>query len=192
MDPLSGAANIIAIAGLACKTCQALVSFFHGIAKAREDILQFCKILRSLDSTLQCIKSLCIDTPTEQYLTQNFITCLKECFSELEHANGKCAKAQVLMRKGKMQSSWARMKWYLSAEYWLEDFLSHIQTYHMVFSLELSTVQTQVNHPDIMTIATSSNICQEIVTIKQIRQIFFGETRLSEAPLVWRKIRESH
>ena len=142
MDPVSATASVIAIAGVAGKSCQALLSFFHGISEAQEDILQFCKTLQSLESTLQCIRSLCTDPNVRQHLTQNFTVCLKECFSELEAADTKCRKAQNLMQRGKMQSSWARLRWYLSAEHWLKKFFFHVQTYHTVFSLELSTLQT--------------------------------------------------
>ena len=142
MDPISATANIIAIVGVAVKSCQALQSFFRGISEAREDILQFCRTLKSLESMLSCIGSLCIDPNIGQYLTANFTRCLEECHSELQTARTRCQKAQRLIRKGTIKSSLARLIWFSSAEHWLEKFFSQIQTYHMVFSLELSTLQT--------------------------------------------------
>ena len=142
MDPVSATANIIAITHVACKSCQALLSFFRGISKAKEDILQSCKKLQSLDSTLQCIGALCVEPSVQRHITENLRNCLMECFSELEAVDKKCRKAQEAMGKGKMQSSWARFKWVSSAEDWLDNFFSHVQTYHIVFSMELSILQT--------------------------------------------------
>ena len=142
MDPVSATANIIAITQIACKSCQALLSFFRGISKAKESILQSCKKLQSLESTLQCIGSLCVEPSVRRHITENMTSCLMECFSELEAADKKCRKAQESLEKGKMQSSWARVKWVSSAEDWLDEFFSHIQTYHMIFSMELSILQT--------------------------------------------------
>lgn len=142
MDPVSVTASIISITDFACKSCQALLSFFRGISKAKKDILKFCRTLQSLDSTLQCIRSLCVNPDIQPHLTENLKLGLDECLSVLEAANKKCQKAQNLLREGRMQSSWARIRWYASAEHWLDDFFVHIQTYHMVFSLELSALQT--------------------------------------------------
>ena len=142
MDPVSATANIIAITQISCKSCQALLSFFRGISKAKEEILQSCKKLQSLESTLQCIGSLCVEPSVRRHITENLISCLTECFSELVAADKKCQKARDSMGKGKMQSSWARVKWVSSAEDWLNNFFSHVQTYHVIFSIELSILQT--------------------------------------------------
>lgn len=145
MDPLSVTASVIAITGFACKSCQALISFFQGISGARGDILQICATLQSLESTMQSIKLLCIDPAIKQSITYNLTECLKECFSELEIADAKCRKARMLIHKGKVQSSWARLRWYLSAESWLEKFFARIQTYQMIISLEWSILHTYVS-----------------------------------------------
>ena len=142
MDPVSATANIIAITQVACKSCQALLTFFRGISKAKEDILQSCKKLQSLESTLQCIGSLCIEPSVRRHITENLTGCLTECRSELAAADKKCRKAQESIGKGKMQSSWARVRWVSSAEDWLGNFFSRVQTYHVIFSMELNILQT--------------------------------------------------
>lgn len=142
MDPVSATANIITIIDIACRSCRGLHSFFRGMSEARGDILHFCATLQSLESTLQCIGSLCTNPDIKHYLTHNFTACLKECFAELGAVDSKCRKAHSSIQKGKLQSSWARLRWYLSAEHWLNKFFAHVRTYHMIFSLELSTLQT--------------------------------------------------
>ena len=142
MDPISTTASIISITGLACHSCQALISFFHGISEARGDILHFCSTLQSLDSILQSIKSLCIDARIKQHITLNLTVCLEKCASEVQLVDAKCQKAQKLIQRGPLHSSWARLRWYLSAEHWLKKFFARVQTYHAILSLECSTLQT--------------------------------------------------
>lgn len=144
MEPVSSTASIIAITGLACKSCQTLISFFRDISEVRADILHFCCTLQSLDSTLQDIKLLCTDPQINQYITPNLTNCLESCLSEVQDVDTKCQKAQKLIQRGTLHSGWARLRWYLSAEHWLKKFLAHIQTYHIVLSLEWSTLQTKI------------------------------------------------
>ena len=144
MDPISASANIIALVGFTCKSCQALHAFFRGLSEARGDIMQFCSTLKSLESTLQCINSLCTDSDITPHLSHSFTDGLKACYIELETVESRCRKARKMLQKGRMSSSWARLRWYLSAEHWLKRFFARIQTYQMLFSLELSTLQTQV------------------------------------------------
>lgn len=141
MDPVSATANIVAIVGVACKSCHALHSFFRGISEAPDDIRQYCATLRSLESTLKCMKTLITDPTVGQHLLRNVGTSLEECSIDLQSVNAKCRKAQGAMQKGKFRNSVTRVGWYLSGEHSPERFFARLQRWYTVFSLELSTLQ---------------------------------------------------
>ena len=141
MDPVSATANVVAIVGIACKSCQALRSFFRGIIEAPDDIRQYCATLRSLESTLKCIKSLITDPAIGQHLLRNVGTSLEECSIDLQSVDAKCRKAQGALQKGKIRNGVTRVGWHLSGEHSLERFFARLQRWYTVFSLELSTLQ---------------------------------------------------
>ena len=141
MDPVSATANVVAIVGIACKSCQALRTFVRGINEAPDDIRQYCATLRSLESTLKCIKSLIADPAIGPHLLRNVGTSLEECSIEVQSVDSKCRKAQEAMQKGKIRNGVTRIGWHLSGEHSLERFFARLQRWYMVFSLELSTLQ---------------------------------------------------
>lgn len=141
MDPVSATANIAAIVGIACKSSHALHSFFRGISEASDDIRQHCATLRSLKSTLECMKSLVTDPTVGQHLLRNIGTSLEECSIDLQNVDTRCRKAQGAMLRGKVRNGVTRVGWCLSGEHSLKRFFARLQRWYTVFSLKLSTLQ---------------------------------------------------
>ena len=150
MDPVSATASILAIVEAACKSCHALHSFFRGISEAPDDIRQYCATLRSLKSTLQCMRSLITDPTFGQHLLRNVGTSLEECSIDLQSVDAKCRKAQGAMQKGKLRNGVTRLGWCLSGEHSLERFFARLQRWYSIFSLELSTIQMYGSHSHYM------------------------------------------
>ena len=144
MDPLSATANCIAIVGIAYKSCQSLNELFHGLTEAPKEVCQSCAAVKSLAAILSHIISLHNEGREEQVFSLDFQNCLQTCASDVVLVEKRLMKMDASLRKGILHRSWTKLKWSSSADQWLGRFFDRVQTYNVVFSLELVALQMYI------------------------------------------------
>jgi hypothetical protein len=141
MDPLSAAANTIAVLGLTGQSCQFLFNFFRSVLEAPKDIQHYTATLRALHSTFSRIQLLCLDEHYSVRLSPEFGPQLTQCMIDLKTTAAKIRKIDDMLTKSRVLRTWAKFKWSSSSDHWLGKFFSRVQMYHTMFSLELMTIQ---------------------------------------------------
>ena len=132
-DPLSTTASILAVFGFAGQSCQFLFEFFQTFSEVPKEVQNHVSLLHSLRATFTRIETL----GGHVKFTDELQSQIKECMVDFQGVELKVRQVIVQMEKGRMRRTWTRLKWTSSAENWLSKFLTRVQIYHTIFSLEL-------------------------------------------------------
>ncbi|KAF2252325.1 hypothetical protein BU26DRAFT_562072 [Trematosphaeria pertusa] len=135
MDPLSVTAGVIAVVGLAAKTCEGLYSTVERISEAPKDLQQHLACIQHLRSTFDMIAQL----ENEESFTPEFIARLEGCMHDLQHMEQLAHSFNERLQHGRMtKRAWTRIRLSLGDQRRdLRNQLSRVESYHRAFSLDL-------------------------------------------------------
>jgi hypothetical protein len=138
-DPLSVTASVIAVAGLAVKSCQGLfrlVNQFENGPRQLGHHLHSLRILKSIFATIEALEPSAV--PAE-LLTRDFRSRLQDCIRDLKEFEKFAGSLQRQFEAGQGRRVWSRAKWALGdRRQTLESHLERIQMHVQIFSLDLS------------------------------------------------------
>lgn len=140
-DPLSVSVSVLTLVGIAGESCQHLFNFLRTVSEAPKEVQRQIATLQALASTLRNIESLGKDDCAGVGFTSEFRVRIDECMVDLHAIESRIRKVNDQMEGGKTRRTWARLKWSLTADLWLNKFFARVQIYQASFALDLLTLQ---------------------------------------------------
>lgn len=146
-DPLSIAASLIAVLGLAGGVCRQLSDYFNRIAKVPTTVQHCSAWLATLASTFDKIQLLgseihLLNQPIQ--LPEGFHHRLNECTADLQAIERRVDRIRKNLGRNRALRTWARVKYTMLDEQCLQEFFQRLQMYQSMFSLDFVIVQTKV------------------------------------------------
>ena len=137
-DPLSVAASVIAVAGLATSSCQYLYETLHRFVEAPNDLLRHLNMIRALQSTFAVIAGLETRALPVEMLSPEFRKRLHDCLVDLQAMETLAQSIHSRMGQGTRRRTLARVRLSLGDQrQTLKSHLDRIQSYQQGFSLDL-------------------------------------------------------
>ena len=144
MDPLSVTASAVTVIGLLSQSCFFVSGFLQNLCDAPVDIKNHHIALRALYAGLRKIQDLHTKNPSIVEFTPEFSALVLEWLTDFVTIEAKLRVLREKIGEGKGTRAWARVTWSLSSERWLGKFLNRVQTYHAIFSSELTLLLMSV------------------------------------------------
>ena len=172
MDPLSATASAIAIIGLLGQSCQFVSRFLGGISDASASIRARHTTLQALSASLRKIQALYAENSQITEPAPEFAAQVADCMTDFVTIEAKLRKAIEGLNKGRCTRRLAKLKWSISSEDWLKRFLTRVQRYHAVMSLELMTLQMSLPiRPSFLPRETDRDLVKQIWSIPNLSHI---------------------
>ena len=137
MDPLSVTAGVVSILELLSHSCGFVTAFIRKISDCPVDIRRYQVILQALAKAIQDFHSLCTENVSHIKLSQEFSNMVAECMADFVLIEAKFRKVSKTCEQSRRRIAWARLRWSLTSEHWLGQFLSRVPHYCSAISLEL-------------------------------------------------------
>lgn len=149
-EVISSLASVIAIAGSAAESIQALLTFFRKFRNAPAQVHQWLIMLQSLRSTLSSLQQFGRNLDSRYHFSLHFqqrlLSCvvqLQICASEVTKIDAELVKASSDGKKKwdhKARRSWERAKWAIVGDHKMKKVMRIMNLYHFEFVMELLMV----------------------------------------------------
>lgn len=137
-DPLSTTASILALAGVAAKSCECLYNALRLFSEAPKDLQHHINAVQALQSIFTDIAALEKDLPNAALITPDFKARLQACMLDLQAVERLAKSFCARLEEGRARRTWAKMRWSSADQRQaLKRYLSRIESYHKIFSLDL-------------------------------------------------------
>lgn len=137
-EPLSTTASILAVAGVAAKSCECLYNALRLYSEAPKDLQHHINAVQALQSIFADIAALEKDLPNAALITPDFKARLQACMLELQAVERLAKSFYTRLEEGRARRTWAKMRWSSADQRQvLKRYLSRIESYHKMFSLDL-------------------------------------------------------
>ncbi|RYP42658.1 hypothetical protein DL767_000027 [Monosporascus sp. MG133] len=146
-DPLSAAANIVAVIVVSIQSCAYLVQFFQNLADAPAEVRHNAMWLKALQSTFGELQTLAQDQRFLDFRVQlpaGFDARLGDCRADLQLAEARIRRVCTGLRGGKVLQTWTKVKHCFAGEQWSAQFSRRLQMYHSTFAIDLATIQIKL------------------------------------------------
>ena len=144
MDPLSAAASVVGLLSVAGNSCKSVLVFFRSFSDAPADIQSQYVSIQSLQTTFTALGTLYANLPTSEQSNHGLAAKTTVFLGKIEVIEDKIRLSNAMLSRGTIHRTWARIKWSLAADRWLEKFFDGLIIWNIVFSNEVAAVQVYV------------------------------------------------
>jgi hypothetical protein len=139
-DPLSTVANVLATLGFSAGFSGILYGLISSIQNAPKEIHQLATELEALSATFVGIEAISRELPPYNALSEEFLDRLRSCMADLGELERAAKKLEKCLGVNPMRKSLASIQWSYNKATAIQ-FPRHVQSYHVILSLALITLQ---------------------------------------------------
>lgn len=143
MDPVSVAANVIALLSAATVTCRVLCELTAGVAGAGDSVRADLTSISALQTTLGSLHNALENLPPPITATDKLLRHLQDFLTESQDVERSMGQLGTLLAPGSRRGhrAVASVKWAVAGEKKLKAFLARALFWNTIFSNELQIVQ---------------------------------------------------
>jgi hypothetical protein len=140
MDPVSFAASLVTLLGVASATSKFIYNFILDIRDVPDEIHSQAIKLQCLRQTMDVLISLCVpNTSVPELQLDPFLELnLRRFLGELQAIEGRLKECSLKLKGSRKQHAWERLNW-LSSDRKLRKFYASLDTWMQIFSTAVAT-----------------------------------------------------